>query len=198
MVAINYKNATVNLAEDVYEPAEDSFLLANAALSTATNGMKVLEIGTGSGFVSAVIQANKNIELIATEINPFAAKCARSNGVKVIKTDMFAGIKEKNEFDLIIFNPPYLPTSEDEKVPGWLNYAFDGGITGRDPIRPFLLNVRNYLKTEGTILLLVSSLTSIDDVKNEMSEFYFDSHIIARDKCSFEELVVIKGNLRKV
>lgn len=198
MVAINYKNANINLAENVYEPAEDSFLLANAALDITDNAMKVLEIGTGSGFVSAVIQANKDIELVATEINPFAARCARSNGVEVIRTDMFTGIREKKEFDLIIFNPPYLPTSEDEKVPGWINYAFDGGITGRDPIRPFFSNVNKYLKSEGTILLLISSLTGIEEVKSEMSEFDFESHIIAREKCSFEELVVIRGNPRRV
>ena len=196
MVAINYKNATINLTENVYEPAEDSFLLANAALGITDKGMKIIEIGTGSGFVSAVIQANKNVELVATEINPFAAKCASSNGVEVIRTDMFAGIKEKNEFDLIIFNPPYLPTSEDEKVPGWINYAFDGGITGRDPIKPFFSNVRKYLRPKGTILLLISTLTGITEVQNEISEFDFDSEIIAREKCSFEELVVIKGNLR--
>ena len=177
MVAIIYKNATVNLADNVYEPAEDSFLLVNAALDIISNGMNVLEIGTGSGFVSAVLQANKNIELVATEINPFAAKCASSNGIEVIRTDMFTGIKEKNEFDLIIFNPPYLPTSEDEKVPGWLNYAFDGGLTGRDPLIPFFSNVKKYLRPEATILLLISSLTGIDEVKNEISYFDFDSEI---------------------
>jgi release factor glutamine methyltransferase len=194
MAAINYKNAIVNMAENVYEPAEDSFLLANAALETASNGMKVLEIGTGSGFVSAVLQANKKIKLIATEINPFAALCARSNGIEVIRTDMFAGIKEKNDFDLIIFNPPYLPTSEEEKVPGWLNYAFDGGINGRDSIKPFFQHVTKHLKSDGIILLLISSLTGIEEVKSEISKFNFESQIIAREKCSFEELLVIKCN----
>ncbi|WP_406662508.1 HemK2/MTQ2 family protein methyltransferase [Methanolobus sp. ZRKC3] len=197
MATINYKNTSVKLAENVYEPAEDSFLLANAALDITIDGMQILEIGTGSGFVSAILQANKDIRLIATEINPFAAKCARSNGIEVIRTDMFAGIKDKKHFDMIIFNPPYLPTSEDEKVPGWLNYAFDGGITGRDSIKPFFRNVKKYLRSEGIILLLISSLTGIDEVKKEISDFDFDSQIIAREKCSFEELVVLKCNTRK-
>lgn len=198
MVSINYKNASIKLAEDVYEPAEDSFLLANAALDIAIDGMNVLEIGTGSGFVSAIIQANRDVKLTATEINPFAARCARSNGIEVVRTDMFAGIKEKNDFDLIIFNPPYLPTSEEEKVPGWLNYAFDGGITGREPIKPFFQNVNPHLKADGTILLLISSLTGVEEVRSEISEFNFESQIIAREKCSFEELLVLKCNFTKL
>lgn len=125
--------------------------------------MRILEIGTGSGFVSAVLLANlKRICLVATEINPHAARCAKVNGVEVIRTDLFRGIKSKNPdilFDLILFNPPYLPTSEEEKVPGWLNYAFDGGISGRDTLNMFLDEIRNYLKPEGEILVLISSIT---------------------------------------
>ncbi len=127
MVEIEYRNTRVKLGplDFVYEPAEDSFLLADAALEEAEPGMRVLEIGAGSGFVSAVLRANiKGIRVFATEINPHAALCAKANGVEVIRTDLFKCIKPGNRgvfFDLILFNPPYLPTSEDEKVPGWLN-----------------------------------------------------------------------------
>ncbi|QLC50330.1 methyltransferase [Methanolobus zinderi] len=195
MVTINYKNAAINRADNVYEPAEDSFLLADAALEICTDGMHILEIGTGTGFVAAVLQANKDIRLVATEINPYAVECASSNGVSVIRTDMFAGIKKNKSFDIVIFNPPYLPTSDDEKVPGWLNYAFDGGRNGRDAIVGFMKEVSNYLSENGIILLLISSLTGIDEVKEIMREHGIQSGIIARTKCSFEELVVIEGRI---
>ncbi|HET8685929.1 MAG TPA: modification methylase HemK, partial [Methanosarcina sp.] len=60
MVEIEYKRARIKLGDTdlVYEPAEDSFLLANAALKEAKPGMRILEIGTGSGFVSAVLLVN--------------------------------------------------------------------------------------------------------------------------------------------
>lgn len=193
MVTINYRNAEVRLAENAYEPAEDSFLLADAALEVCTDGMKVLEIGTGTGFVASVIRANMDIELTATEINPYAAACARSNGVSVVRTDMFNGIKKNRFFDIIIFNPPYLPTSDEEKVPGWLNYAFDGGKDGREAIVRFLEEVSGYLADNGTILLLISSLTGISEVKELMCEHGLKTKIIARTKCSFEELVVLEG-----
>lgn len=199
MVEIEYKNTRVKLgASDlVYEPAEDSFLLADAALEEAEPGMRILEIGAGSGFVSAVLKANvKGIRILATEINPHAARCAKANEVEVIRTDLFRGLKpgsQKASFDLILFNPPYLPTSEEEKVPGWLNYAFDGGTSGRETLDRFLSEVRNYLKPGGKVLILISSITGLESVKEKMEKLGFEVEVIRRKKISFEELMVVRG-----
>lgn len=201
MVEIEYRKARIKLGDTdlVYEPAEDSFLLADAALKEANPGMRILEIGTGSGFVSAVLLTNlKEIHLVATEISPHAARCAKVNGVEVIRTDLFRGIKSKNPetlFDLILFNPPYLPTSEEEKVPGWLNYAFDGGISGRDTLDRFLDEIRDYLKPGGEILVLISSITGLDAIKEKMIGMGFVVDVVARKKISFEELMVVRGKL---
>ena len=201
MVEIEYKKARIRLGDTnlVYEPAEDSFLLTDAALIEAKPGMHILEIGTGSGFVSAVLLANlKDIRLIATEINPHAVRCAKMNGVEVIRTDLFKGLKPRHPetlFDLILFNPPYLPTSREEKVPGWLNYAFDGGTSGRDTLNHFLDEVKNYLKPGGEILVLISSITGLEAVKGKMEKLGFAVEVVARKKVSFEELMVIRGKL---
>jgi HemK-related putative methylase len=194
MVTIEHRNAKVKLAEQVYEPAEDSYLLADTALDLVKDCMSILEIGTGTGFVSAVLKANRKISLIATEISPIAAKCAKSNGIDIIRTDMFAGLIEKKQFDVVLFNPPYLPTSEDEKVPGWLNYAFDGGVDGRKDVEPFMQQVSNYLKPHGFILMLISSLTGIDEVIEKMRKYSFNAQVIASEKCSFEKLVIIMAS----
>lgn len=201
MVEIEYGKARVKLGNSnlVYEPAEDSFLLADAALDEAGPGMRVLEIGTGSGFVSAVLLANlKDIYLVATEINPHAALCAKANGVEVIRTDLFRGVRPgspETRFDLILFNPPYLPTSGEEKVQGWLNYAFDGGTSGRETLNRFLDEVRDYLKPGGKILVLISSITGLDAVTEKMKSLEFKVDIAAREKVSFEELIVVRGKL---
>lgn len=201
MVEIEYKNTRIKLgaSELVYEPAEDSFLLANAALEEAEPGMSILEIGAGSGFVSAVLGANvKGVRVLATEINPHAARCAKSNGVEVIRTDLFRALKpesQKTSFDLILFNPPYLPTSEEEKVPGWLNYAFDGGASGRETLDRFLGEARNYLKPRGKILVLISSITGLEAVTTKMEKMGFEVDVVGRKKVSFEELMVVRGKL---
>jgi release factor glutamine methyltransferase len=190
MVEMEYGKARVKLgdADYIYESAEDSFLLADAALKEAEPGIHILEIGTGSGFVSAVLLANlKDIHLLATEINPHAARCAKANGIKPEKPE--------KRFDLILFNPPYLPTSKDEKVPGWLNYAFDGGISGRETLDMFLDEVKDYLKPGGKILVLISSITGLEAVKEKMKGMGFKVDIVERKKVSFEELMVVKGIL---
>ena len=201
MVEIEYGKARVKLgdADHVYEPAEDSFLLADAALKEAAPGMRILEVGTGAGFVSAVLLANlKDIRLVATEINPHAACCAKANGVEVIRTDLFRGVRPRSpetRFDLILFNPPYLPTSGEEKVPGWLNYAFDGGTSGRETLDRFLDEARDYLKPGGKILVLISSITGLDAVKKKMKGLGFEIDVIERKKVSFEELMVVRGKI---
>ncbi len=201
MVEIEYKNTRVRLgASDlVYEPAEDSFLLAEAALEETEPGMCILEVGAGSGFVSAVLKSNIiGIRVFATEINPYAARCAKANGVEVVRTDLFRGIKPESRgacFDIILFNPPYLPTSEEEKVPGWLNYAFDGGMSGRETLDRFLDEVRDYLKPGGKILVLISSITGLEVVKKKMEKLGFRVDIVLKKKVSFEELIVIRGKL---
>ncbi|MFP4654376.1 MAG: HemK2/MTQ2 family protein methyltransferase [Methanohalobium sp.] len=193
MAKIRYKNTHVQFADNVYEPAEDTFLLTDSAFNFIRNGMNVLEIGTGSGFVSAVLKTNFNINIITTEINPHAARCARSNGVEVVRTDMFDGLKPYPCFDFILFNPPYLPTNDDEKVPGWMNYSYDGGVDGCDAIRDFLNNVCDYLKPEGIIMLLVSSLSGTEYIEQMMESRGFEVNIVCRNRYFFEELVVLCG-----
>ncbi len=196
MPCLTYRNAFVEFVDNVYDPAEDSFLLADAALVFVNKGIKILEIGTGTGFVSAVIQANMDVDLLATDINPHAVECASVNGVPTIRADMFSAFKPVQYFDMIIFNPPYLPTLEEDKVPGWLNYAFDGGVDGTDSLRRFLENVGLYLCPTGIVLLLISSLTGVEQTISWMQEVGFEAEVVAREKCFFEELVVLKGTLK--
>lgn len=220
-----YKGTEIVVLEDVYEPAEDSFLLADCAVSEVSkllpeneghaDSFFVFEVGCGSGFVSAFLKNHfPKIHLTAIDINPSAVSCAQMNGVQVFESDMFNLFKNSPltssvgallpnsvfppakpplGFDLILFNPPYLPTAEDEKVEGMLNYAFDGGISGRDSIDRFLAEVGDYLKESGFFLLLISSITGLDEVACEMEKNGFSAEVIGTAKVSFEELMVLKG-----
>jgi len=80
-------------------------------------------------------------------------------------------------------------------VPGWLNYAFDGGISGRETLNRFLDEVKDYLKPEGKILVLISSITGLKAVREKMEELGFRVDIVERKKVSFEELMVVRGKL---
>ncbi|SNQ58998.1 HemK2/MTQ2 family protein methyltransferase [Candidatus Methanoperedens nitratireducens] len=186
---IHYRNAVIKTDSSVYEPSEDSFLLADAALSEIKDSERLLEVGCGSGIVAAVIKANTNAKIAGIDINPDAAKCTKENGIDAIRGDLLGCIKGK--FDMIIFNPPYLPTSEEERTGGWLNTALDGGCDGRRIIDRFLEEAGRCLDVKGKLLLLVSSLSGIEEVKSKMEALGYTIEIKSQERFMFETLAVI-------
>jgi len=179
--------------DSVYAPLEDSQLLAKAALQKC--GGKILEVGCGSGFVSIFLaKLKKDTEICAVDINPDAVKAAKknakANGVKIeIKqSDLFEKVGER--YDWILFNPPYLPTSEAEKIEGGLNLAFDGGKTGLDTAFRFLERLNKYLKKEGKTLLVVSTEQDLLKLNEKVRECGFSHKIVAQQNFFFEKIYV--------
>ena len=124
---------------------------------------------------------------MATDINPHAIFCARGKGLDVVQSDLCSGIR--GTFDLIIFNPPYLPTQPDERIDDWLEYALDGGATGRAVIGRFADTVRGVLAPKGRILLLVSSLTGLAEVVELFAGRGFTAEVAQQQTVEDEELV---------
>lgn len=186
---INYKNTTIKVIPHVYEPSEDSFLLAEAALSGIKNSERILEVGCGSGIVSAVIKANTKAEVVGIDINPHAATCSKENGIEVIRGDLLSCIKGR--FDMIIFNPPYLPTGEKVRIKEWINVAIDGGYDGRRIIYRFLEDVGQHLVENGRVLMILSSLCGIEQVKSRMRSLNYAVEDGIRDRFMFEQLTTI-------
>ncbi|MHC1594364.1 MAG: HemK2/MTQ2 family protein methyltransferase [Methanotrichaceae archaeon] len=173
----------------VYEPAEDTFLLLRAALEEVRPADSVLEMGCGRGLISREL-TSKARRVIATDINPHALRMARKMGIETVRADLFRGIKAR--FDLILFNPPYLPTGPQDKLEGWLNLAFDGGVSGRETINPFLEDLRDHLAPGGRALLLVSTLSGLSEIEEKARSEGLEAMVVAREKYFFEELVVLR------
>ena len=142
----------------IYFPAEDTFLLKHAALREVRPTDRVLEVGTGSGEIAKAVM-NVSPQTIATEINPHAAAYAAEQGVNVIQGNLLDPVS--GTFDLILFNAPYLPTRPEERIEDWLEFALDGGETGRKIISWFLPAAAKHLSPFGRILLLISSETGL-------------------------------------
>jgi release factor glutamine methyltransferase len=172
----------------VYQPEADTFLLLAAARAEVRSGDRVLEIGTGTGHIAMALA--QNYDIVVTDINPHAVLCAQKNGLNVVRNDLCVGIR--GTFDLVIFNPPYLPTRPEERIDDWLEYALDGGITGREVIGRFAKSVGNVLSPSGRILLLVSSLTGIPEIRDLFEKNGFLVEIFRQETIEDEILYVLR------
>lgn len=186
MVSVIYPESQF---EEIYSPDEDTFLLLKAALKEASLKDHVLEIGCGSGLISGEL-AGQVESLLATDINPHAVRAAKKRGVEVVRADLFQGISGR--FNLIIFNPPYLPTKREERSDQWINYALDGGESGRETISRFLEGLADHLQPGGRALLLISSLTGPEEVEGMAQNAGLTTERVANRGCFFERLLVLR------
>jgi len=191
---IEYKDLILETCSDVYEPSEDSFLIAKEIEKLDFTGKEVLEIGTGTGLLSLIV-AKKAKTVLSTDINPSALKCAEKNAkvnkiknISFLKSDLFENITDS--FDVIIFNPPYIPTESefnDLEERAWV-----GGKSGRKITDRFLSEFEYYMNKKGIILILQSSLSNIEKTLEKLKPF--NPEIISSQKLEWEKLVVIKAH----
>ncbi|UZE93961.1 MAG: methyltransferase [Candidatus Pacearchaeota archaeon] len=165
----------------MYEPREDSFLLLKHIKNYINKNDIVLDIGTGSGILAK--ESSKYArEVIACDINKELIKKLKRNNknpkIKFIYSDLFSNIKGK--FNLILFNPPYLPSKK-------IKYKeIDGGKSGTEIINRFLREAKNYLEKNGKILLLCSSLNK--NVEQLFKKYQYNFKKIDEEKFFFEKL----------
>lgn len=177
--------------ETVYQPAEDSRLLATAAVERLDDGDRVVDVGTGSGYVAATIAEETGASVIGTDLNPDACEQARERGVEVVRANLLDPFAA-GAFDAVVCNPPYLPTDPDDERSDWMEVALSGGESGLAVIEPLLADVGRVLRRDGTVLLLVSSLTGVEEVVELASDAGFSAVAVAEDSFPFETLTVLE------
>ena len=192
-----FGDCTFRLSRDVYEPSDDTFLLAENLVVNETDS--VLEMGTGCGILG-VLAAKKAREVVAIDLNPHAVRCARTNAklngvsdkMSFLAGDLFQPMRVAEEFDLIVFNAPYLPSEKGEQE-SWMGRAWAGGPTGRQVIDRFLTSASQYLKMNGRILLVQSTLSDVSKTLEKLENAALRAQVIAKKKVAFETIVVIEA-----
>lgn len=198
---IRFAGRVFYIFDYVYEPAEDTFLIAK---HLKVDGF-ILDVGTGCGILS-VLAASKAKHIVAVDINPYAARCAKINAevngvsdkIDIFIGDLFNPIHENLTFDTILFNAPYLPDEKRKESKSLIEYAWSGGKDGREVIDRFIQQAPKYLKPYGRILLVQSSLSDVEKTIREFRKRRLQARIIDEEKIFFETISLIEAlNLRK-
>lgn len=185
--------AVGDVPKGIYAPSDDTFLMLDAVAKVRVEGKKALDIGTGSGILGLFCAARGG-RVTVTDVDDLALrhaqKAARALGlsIQVIMSDIFSNVQGR--FDLIIFNPPYLPSSKVE------DRTVDGGAQGTALSKLFLGGLAEHLERDGTALLLVSSLNDPASLLPAAIP-QFDYVVMAKRSLFFEELKVLRVRFRE-
>jgi release factor glutamine methyltransferase len=157
MKLVTYEDKVFLVDEGILEPKKDVFLFYGC-IETKIDDF-VLDLGTGTGFF-AIMLANRVAKVYAIDIDERAIRNARKNvfindvedKVMVLQGDMFEPVGSMR-FDLIVCTLPQMPTPEWKLKEKIVSIADDGGLTGRELIDRFVINVKDHLNASGRVYL---------------------------------------------
>ena len=207
--------------EHVYEPAGDTYLLADALWSERHSlrdrmcggaggvggGIIGVEIGSGTATATAVLSQcfvdvglAQNAKFICTDVNPRAAAASKEtlkrNGVTgdIILTDLVQAIRPQidGKVDVLIFNPPYVPTPSEEVGGNGISAAWAGGCKGREVLDRILPIVHHLLSPRGVFYLVAVDENDPEDIAAKLTNFGLVTHTVVERRDRNEMLMILK------
>ncbi|CAN6926165.1 unnamed protein product, partial [Brassica oleracea] len=200
----------VSSHREVYEPCDDSFALVDALLADQTNLINhdpkvCMEIGCGSGYVitSLILLLKEklpNVHYLATDTNPIAARVTnetlQAHGVsaEVVCTDIASCLEERlaGLVDVMVVNPPYVPTPEYEVGMEGIASAWAGGENGRSVIDRVLPVVVRLLSEKGWLYLVTLTSNYPSEICLVMRKRGYASRIVVQRSTEEENLIILK------
>ena len=160
---------------------------------------KVLDLCTGSGAIAIAVAKYTDAKVTAIDISKPALQVAENNAIKndvkieFLQCDIFKGLKKSKKYDIIISNPPYIKTSDIEKLDIEVKkydprLALDGGNDGLDFYRQITMNARQHLNKKGWLYFEVGQ-GQTEKVQDMMQENGFEEINIVKDYNKIERIV---------
>jgi release factor glutamine methyltransferase len=165
-----------------YPPSEDTFFLADSIKNE--KGESALDIGTGSGYLAALLEKSFSL-VVGTDLNFNILKKHGYFTINNICCNCADALNQ--EFDLVICNMPYLSTDEI------LDIRTDGGKDGLEVPMKIISSAKSRIKPGGKFIYVTSSLSNFKKLISYTELEGFNVSIIAKKKLFFEELIIIKA-----
>ena len=176
----------------------------------------ILDIGTGTGIFAIFFQYIKSIiknfnpKIVASDILDRAISCAKKNEILnnfhneifFLQSDLFKAFPEylKSSFNIIIFNPPYLPSStliNKNKNKMTIDHSWDGGSKGYEILSEFMKEAKIYLNLQKVhyIYYISSSRVNLDELNEYINELGFKNEILGRKHFFFEDILLNRAKI---
>ncbi|KAG2368792.1 S-adenosyl-L-methionine-dependent methyltransferase [Suillus spraguei] len=199
--------------EQVYDPAEDTFLLLDALEQEAEALQKerpliCLEVGSGSGCVSAFlgkILGQSSSLYLCTDINKHATRCTFATGkqnkipLDPVTCSLTRPLLSRlhHAIDVLLFNPPYVPTDTDEASSAQssadITGSWAGGADGMEITNRLLQDVECLLSPRGRFYLVALKQNNVPSIQSRMLEdFGLTSQIVIERRAGREFLLIIR------
>ena len=192
----------IKVDERVLIPRPETEELALQVVSAAEDGNEILDLCTGSGAIAIAVykelqKKGVSVSVTAADISDGALALAKENAeaneanIKFVKSNMFDRIR--NRFNIIVSNPPYIPTAEIDTLQREVkdyepHGALDGGADGLDFYRIIAKEAPKYL-TRGGVIMLEVGLGQAEEVVKLFK--YCDYSIIVKDMAGIDRFVKI-------
>ncbi|CAK0786018.1 hypothetical protein CVIRNUC_009231 [Coccomyxa viridis] len=194
--------------KDVYEPSDDSFALVDALQQhdwTSFSPDVCLEVGCGSGYVICSVakmlsQHGLRAQVLASDISSAALEATQETlvahgvaDVELIQGDLLKPLipRFQHQVDLLIFNPPYVPTPDDELTRTDIARAWAGGNRGRAIIDKFLPQVKEVLSPRGFMYMVTVTDNRPEDILQLLSNDDIEGKVILERAADEEALRIL-------
>ena len=165
-----------------YPPSDDTFFLADYIKNE--KGESALDIGTGSGYLTALLEESFSF-VVGTDLSFNVLKKQKYFTTNTICCNGADALNQ--QFDLVICNMPYLNTDEI------LDISIDGGRAGLEAPMKIIGSAKSRIKSDGKFIYVTSSLSNFKKLIAYTELDGFNVSILAKKKLFFEELILVKA-----